>query len=159
MEEEIKRKISETLKKKGIKPPSRLGVKHSVKTKRKMSLAALGKHKFWLGKKFSKEHRTKLGMKNIGDKCHLWRGGITPINAKIRQSSEYKLWRTAVFQRDSYQCVWGGKEHGDKLHADHIKSFSQFPELRFAIGNGRTLCVECHRKTDTWGGRTKNKST
>jgi hypothetical protein len=75
-----------------------------------------------------------------------WKGGITPLNQKIRQSIEYKLWRDAVFMRDNYQCVWGGKEHGDRLHADHIQLFSTHPELRFAIDNGRTLCVSCHQK-------------
>src|SRR3990167_5928513 len=80
-----------------------------------------------------------------------WQGGINPINDTVRKSIEYRLWRTAVFERDNYTCIWGGKEHGNKLNADHIKSFSLFPELRFAIDNGRTLCSSCHRKTDTYG--------
>ena len=92
----------------------------------------------------TEEFKQKLRERN-------WRGGVTPINKLIRRSNEYKLWREAVFKRDRYQCIWGGKEHGNKLQADHIKSFSQFPELRFAIDNGRTLCHECHKKTDTYG--------
>ena len=114
---------------------AKTGKKHSEETKRKISLSKKGQNK--------------------GSKCHLWKGGITPINQKIRNSTEYKLWRTAVFKRDNYRCVWGGEEHGSKLNADHIKPFSQYPELRFAIDNGRTLCVECHRKTNTFGNKKK----
>lgn len=122
------------------------------------------------GKLITLEHRKKISdalkgriPKNVlrgdfsGEKCHLWKGGITPINQKIRTSYEYKLWRKAVFERDSYQCIWGGKEHGSKLNVDHIKPFSLFPELRFAIDNGRTLCHECHKKTDTYGSRCRTK--
>lgn len=84
-----------------------------------------------------------------------WKGGITPINKAIRESLESKLWRKEVFEKDNYQCVWGGKAHGSKLEADHIKPFRDYPELRFVVSNGRTLCKDCHRKTDTWG-RSKN---
>lgn len=77
-----------------------------------------------------------------------WQGGITKESTVIRNSVEMKLWRKAVFERDNYKCVFCGS--GGKLNADHIKPFAYFPELRFAIDNGRTLCVECHKKTDTY---------
>lgn len=84
-----------------------------------------------------------------GEKNNNWKGGITSENMRIRQSKEYKDWRTAVFERDDYTCqhCFG---RGYKLHADHIKPFAYFPELRLVIENGQTLCVECHRKTPTY---------
>lgn len=94
------------------------------------------------------------------EKHYNWKGGITPINKKIRNSAEYKLWREAVFKRDNYKCVWcgGGNKNGERtvLNADHIKPFAQFPELRFAIDNGRTLCKSCHKTTDTYGVKLNN---
>ena len=69
---------------------------------------------------------------------------------------EYKLWRKAVFERDNYTCIWCGYK-GNKLQADHIKPFADYPELRFAIDNGRALCVDCHKKTRTWGGHKKKQ--
>lgn len=81
-----------------------------------------------------------------------WKGGITPINEKIRKSSEYKEWRKNVFEKDNYKCFFCG-ERGGKLNADHIKSFSSYPDLRFCVNNGRTVCEECHKKTETFGGK------
>lgn len=93
-------------------------------------------------------------LKNRGKRHWNWKGGMSRSEDKIfRQSLEYKMWRESVFKRDNYQCVWGGKEHGSKLNADHIKRFSQFPELRLDVNNGRTLCVDCHKTTETYGGK------
>lgn len=112
-----------------------------------------------LGKKLSKETKQKITKSLVGkfsgDKHPNWKGGITPENKRIRHSLEYKLWRTAVFERDSYACIWCGAKNGDGvavyLEADHIKAFAYFPELRFAIDNGRTLCKPCHKTTQNYG--------
>lgn len=74
-----------------------------------------------------------------------WQGGITAIHAQIRNSTEARNWRAAVFKRDDYTCQKCEKRGGGELHADHIKPFSVYPDLRFELSNGRTLCKECHR--------------
>lgn len=86
-----------------------------------------------------------------GEKNPNWKGGITPVNKAIRSSFEYKEWRKSVFSRDDWTCQECGLR-GDKvyLHADHIKPFAYFPELRLDLSNGRTLCVDCHKKTDSY---------
>lgn len=74
---------------------------------------------------------------------------------KIRQSAKYKSWRTLVFERDNYICQFCGIKNGlgktIYFHADHIKPFALYPEKRFEVSNGRTLCVSCHKKTGTYG--------
>ena len=92
-----------------------------------------------------------------GKNSRWWKGGITPINRAIRTSLEYKIWRQAVFERDNYTCRFCKTRSKKKkkviLNADHIKPFALFPELRFAIDNGRTLCTDCHKTTETYAKR------
>ena len=105
---------------------------------------------------FTEEHKNKIRDANLGSKSHLWRGGVTEVNHLIRTSAPYKEWRTAVYKRDGYACVLCGDDRGGNLQADHIKPFSLFPDLRFVIDNGRTLCIPCHKKTDTYGWKPFN---
>lgn len=85
-----------------------------------------------------------------------WKGGKTPEKIILRMSRRYKEWREVVYRRDNYTCQMCGKR-GCRLVADHIKSFAHFPELRFDLTNGRTLCVGCHKKTGNYGGNTSNE--
>ena len=162
MSEFTRNKISQNRKGKGLGNKGRLGVppwnkgkKLSEEIRKKFSISHLGQ----THKRHTPESRKKIGEYHKGEKATFWKGGISPINKLIRSSLEYKLWREAVFKRDNYQCIWGGKEHGNRLQVDHIKPFSLFPVLRFAIDNGRTLCENCHKKTDTYGWKLLNKQT
>ncbi len=116
----------------------------------KIGLKVAGKNNGMFGVKHSEQVRRKIAKANSGENSHLWKGGVTPLEHKIRNNVEYKLWRDAVYKRDNWTCVWCGKKDV-KLSADHIKPFAYFPELRFAIDNGRTLCRPCHKTTDTYG--------
>lgn len=62
---------------------------------------------------------------------------------KERAFPAYYEWRRQVFQRDSYTCVCCG-QHGGKLNAHHLASWSKFPELRLDVFNGVTVCGTCH---------------
>jgi len=91
------------------------------------------------------------------------------LNKSIRWSRKYKDWRTQVFQRDDYTCQQCGIKSGCwkkvLINADHIIPFaklvtqnniSSFEEAMdckklWKLGNGRTLCVDCHYTTETYG--------
>lgn len=117
----------------------------SVEVKEKLSIAKRGKPGPWLGRK-----RPDM----TGERHFAWKGGVSSENEKARKSLEYKLWRKSVFERDSYTCQVC-KASGVTLNADHIKPFAYFPELRFAIDNGVTLCVPCHKATPTFANGAK----
>ena len=165
--EEHRKSISESLRKQwaeGKREGPNKGRKWSDEYKEKQRLAHLGSKGFsWkggrpkcidCGKQLAAYGAKRCphcdGQRRTGVNNHNWKGGITPLRGKIRGSGEYKLWRKAVFERDNYICVFCGLRSGNGraviLNADHIKPFCDYPELRFAIDNGRTLCKECHDK-------------
>lgn len=79
-----------------------------------------------------------------------WKGGVTGELRLARNCKAYKEWCKKVFERDNYTCqICGdGCEKGRGKHitlnAHHINSFAKYPELRYDISNGITLCYPCH---------------
>lgn len=132
---------------------------------------------YWLGKKmnFSEEFRQELrerALTNIakypqghwfgkkrpdltGANHPAWNGGVnTTERRKDMQSMEYRFWRKSVFKRDNYTCVLC--QATGYVEADHIKQYALYPELRYELSNGRTLCKPCHKKQPVqWRGLRK----
>ena len=115
------------------------------------------------GKQHSAQTKQKMRESSSGEKSSNWKGGITEEHYRIRRSRKYADWRKAVFERDGYTCViCNAKSVAGKrirIEADHILQFATHPDLRFDVSNGRTLCVPCHRKTDTWGKKAVHAET
>jgi len=74
--------------------------------------------------------------------------------AKYR-TPEYIAWRTACLKRDKYKCVVCGRGRPAPLQVDHIWSWSKYPEKRYDVENGRTLCVYHHKRTPNYGFKAK----
>lgn len=100
----------------------------------------------------TKEWKEHLSREWKGPANPLWKGGRSKNYRAGYYSKEYREWRMAVFQRDAFRCQGCGQV-GGYLNAHHIKSFANFPDLRFELDNGVTLCEACHSLTDNYKGR------
>ncbi|MFA5014816.1 MAG: HNH endonuclease signature motif containing protein [Actinomycetota bacterium] len=138
--EEHKRKISDTLKRKGIKPPSRKGYKLSEESKQKVGLN--GFHYGMLGKKHSQKTIEKIRESHIKrvleGKNNFWQGGKSFEPYTIDWTETL---RRSIRERDHYTCQICGREGYPIHHKDYDKKNCN-PE------NLITLCNNCHSKTN-----------
>jgi hypothetical protein len=95
----------------------------------------------------------QIEMRTGENNCN-WKGGVTGELIKLRASPKYVEWRNLVYLRDKFTCSVCSDNKGHNLHAHHIKRFCDYPELRFDVSNGITLCSTCHasisRKEDEY---------
>jgi hypothetical protein len=143
------------------RPHIRKGRTQSEETKRKISLAKKGKPShnkgislsddrkkqigdFHRGKTISKKQRELFSKIFKGSGNPNWKGGISTEASLVRTSEKYQQWRLDILNRDKWTCLKCNNGKGKNLNAHHIKSFKYFPDFRFDINNGITLCRECH---------------
>lgn len=129
----------------------------SVRSPETRKLMSVNNGRWNKGLHMPKEYRLKLSLAKQGERHPNWQGGKSSMNKRLRATVEYKEWRLNIFKRDDHTCVECGSR-GVNLHADHIKPFAFYPELRFDITNGRTLCVPCHKKTDSYFWKANKKT-
>lgn len=130
--------------KKGAKPCSEESKEKMRKAKEGFVPWNKGKTDIYSGETLSKMSEAKRGIFNGEDNPN-WQGGKSKETHLIRNSPEMVTWRKFVFERDDYTCQ-ECMTYGGDLRAHHIKSFADYPHLRFQTWNGLTLCADCHRR-------------
>jgi hypothetical protein len=140
--------------------------------------SVVGNNNPMFGKKVSAETRAKMSksrMGKIGTRATAWKGGKCTITKRVKGIIHGRYnWYYKVFKRDKWQCVNCGDKR--KLDAHHIEPINQIikklcrdnkfsnddekvnwlirqPEIiNEDLGNGITLCRECHKKRHkNWG--------
>lgn len=81
-----------------------------------------------------------------GENNPKWKGGIP--REQRDELLEYREWRKAVHKRYGWKCGMC-KFKGKKIVVHHIRVWEHFPEERFLVDNGITLCRGCHCKLHT----------
>ncbi|MHA1483149.1 MAG: HNH endonuclease [Candidatus Heimdallarchaeaceae archaeon] len=142
----------------GFQKGNKIGIHNSEIMKEIAKQKGYGK---WMkGKKLPLKTRKKMSEAHRGEKAYQWKGGISLLSRFIRHCFKYRQWRSDVFTRDDFTCQECGVRGGD-LEAHHIKPFYKIIkenniktlqgaldcEELWNINNGRTLCLQCHRKS------------
>ena len=128
--------------------PNNKGRKLSQETKQKISLAKKGQ-------RVSRATEFKKG-------CIPWDKGVkreafAGINhprwikdrslikkQEERNNPNDKQWKYAVYKRDNFKCKIANQDCNGRLEAHHILGWTDYPELRYEINNGITLCHAHH---------------
>lgn len=95
---------------------------------------------------YSDETRKKMGASHIGmcgENAGNWKGGMRKKNNE-RNDSAYQLWVSQVKKRDNNECAFKGQNCSGYLIVHHILPWRDYPELRYEIKNGITLCQYHH---------------
>ena len=84
----------------------------------------------------------------IGEKSPVWIKDRSKLKkyfgSEERRSQLYKHWRKQTWLRDNFKCRIENKDCCGRIEVHHILSWREYPELRYQINNGITLCHAHH---------------
>ena len=98
-------------------------------------------------KRFETEDAWNKGLKGFlaGKKHYRWIEDRSKLAKKQeRNDSAYREWRLNVYKRDNYKCRICNEDCSGRIIAHHILGWSKYPELRYDVNNGITLCQAHH---------------
>ena len=91
-----------------------------------------------------KSAEARSGARYCSQECAVISIRSKDFDPQGRSSVESMNWVKQVKKRDKCCQKCGEKK---RLHAHHILSWKDYPELRFKINNGIALCESCHIET------------
>jgi len=128
------KRLSGLVKLKGKSYEEVFGPKKAAAMKEKMRLAKLGKKMPWNSRPDRK-----------GELSPRWIKDRTKIKLdKERGGPLHKQWSKSVKERDKRKCRLANNKCKGSLESHHILSWKDYPELRYKINNGITLCHAHH---------------
>lgn len=146
----LMKKGKKTRFQKGLTPWNKGLHPYDEETKKKISLAQIGKKASRITKqKMSKSHQgfkhtEESKLKMSGENCHLWRGGISfePYGLEFNQ----KL-RNEIRSRDNQVCMNCGihREKVDRVLCVHHVNYDKSCNIK---ENLITVCLPCHASTN-----------
>jgi hypothetical protein len=90
------------------------------------------------------------GEKHAGKNHYLWIEDRSKVKTSNLHDAKRKIWSKTVYKRDNYTCKMQNSDCNGRLEAHHILRWADYPELRYDINNGITLCKFHHpRKKET----------
>ena len=108
-----------------------------------------GRESWWKGKE-RPEIRGSGNPAWIADREKVARNNRSKDEYETDQS--YKVWMRQVKNRDGWSCKMQNNDCQGNLYAHHILNWVDYPELRYEVNNGITLCHAHHPR-----GRAKEK--
>jgi len=116
----------------------RLGKKNSDHQKRAVSEYMKKNNPMKRPEQRARQKQRMLG--KVGEQSPRWDGGR---DRRPMSDPKYVLWRLSVLERDQFICQGCGAK-GVSLYAHHILPWSKFISKRYDVGNGLSVCLDCH---------------